>query len=102
MSYRPSPIDTTGIPLSSELASLTERLAENAHDLWALQRLGDGWTYGPQRDDGMKQHPSLIPYDQLPEDEKEYDRVTAIGTLKAILRLGYRIEPPAAGEGAPD
>jgi ryanodine receptor 2 len=94
MTYRPSPLDTSGISLPPELVALTERLAENSHDLWAAQRIGEGWEHGPRRDDGRKQHPCLVPYDQLPESEKEYDRVAAIGTLKAILRLGYRIVPP--------
>jgi hypothetical protein len=94
MSYQPDPIDTSAVQLSPELRALTERLAEHAHDLWALQRLGDGWTYGPQRDDKAKKHPCLVPYGDLPEAEKEYDRKTALGTLKAILTLGYRIQPP--------
>jgi ryanodine receptor 2 len=92
MSYHPAPIDISGVELSPELARLTEQLAENAHDLWAAQRFGDGWTYGPRRDDTLKQHPCLVPYADLPDQEKEYDRVTALGTLKAILKLGYSIQ----------
>jgi hypothetical protein len=95
MAYKPQPIDTTGAELSPELALLSERLAENAHDLWALERMAQGWTYGPQRDDNQKLHPCLIPYTDLPEKEKEFDRLASLGTLKAILKLGYRIEPPA-------
>jgi hypothetical protein len=94
MTYKPTPIETSAISLPEELGALTERLAENAHDLWAEQRLAQGWSYGPQRDDEQKQHPCLVPYDQLPDSEKEYDRVAALGTLKAILQLGYRIVPP--------
>jgi ryanodine receptor 2 len=94
MSYHPSPIDTSAVSLPPELAELTERLAANSHDLWAAQRLAEGWSYGPYRDDKNKQHPCLVPYDRLPEEEKEYDRITALGTLKAILSLGYRIAPP--------
>ncbi len=94
MSYQPKPIDTEGVALPPELLPLTERLAENSHDLWARQRLGQGWSFGPQRDDAKKLHPCLVPYDQLPESEKEYDRIAALGTLKAILKLGYRILPP--------
>ena len=71
---------------------LTERLAENAHDLWAAQRIKDGWTWGPTRDDSAKKHPCLVPYAELPESEKEYDRQAAMGTVKAIITLGYRIE----------
>lgn len=94
MAYTPSPIDTRHIPLPPELLALTERLAENAHDIWAAQRLRDGWTWGPKRDDHAKQHPCLIPYADLPESEKEYDRQIAIKTLQSIIALGYSIAPP--------
>jgi len=90
--YEPRPIDTAEIALRSDLTALTERLAENAHDLWARGRFSQGWTYGPRRDDQAKTHPGLLPYYELPDSEKEYDRQTALGTLKAILALGYRIE----------
>ena len=92
MPYQPQPIATATVTLSQEIRDLTERLAENAHDIWACQRLQDGWKYGPTRDDAKKEHPCLVPYDQLPEAEKEYDRKTAMETLKAIIALGYRIE----------
>lgn len=94
MNYVPSPIDTAKVALSPELVELTERLAENAHDLWAIQRLQDGWTYGPRRDDQLKKHPCLVPYRDLPDTEKVYDRAAALGTLKAILALGYKIQTP--------
>jgi hypothetical protein len=71
--------------------ALTERLAEHSHDTWAQQRISEGWTYGPRRDDAAKQHPDLIPYAELPESEKEYDRQAALGTIRAIIALGYRI-----------
>ena len=91
MTYSPKPIEASGIELPADLIDLTERLAENAHDVWALQRLGEGWTFGPARDDAAKKHPDLIPYADLPEGEKEYDRKTAMETLKAIIALGYSI-----------
>jgi ryanodine receptor 2 len=101
MAYQPKPIDTEHVALTEEIREITERLAENAHDRWAQQRLKDGWTYGPQRDDARKTHPGLVPYDQLPEAEKEYDRIVALQTLKAILALGYRIErSPSATSGS--
>lgn len=89
--YQPQPIDTSAITLSPEIQALTEQLAENAHDRWALQRLADGWQYGPSRDDAQKRHPCLIPYADLPEAEKAYDRQAAMETLKAITALGYTI-----------
>jgi len=95
MRYEPNPIDTSGVHLSQEIRNLTELLARNAHDLWAQLRLAQGWTYGPQRDDGAKKHPCLVPYEELPEPEKEYDRRAAMDTLRAIIALGYRILPPA-------
>ena len=91
MTYEPKPIDTSSITLSPDLLELTERLAENSHDHWAAQRLAQGWTPGP-RDDVKMQNPCLVPYAELSEKEKAYDRTTAMETLKAIVTLGYRIE----------
>jgi hypothetical protein len=95
MSYDPKPIDTSGVALSEDIRGLTEQLAENAHEIWARQRLRDGWRYGPRRDDDRKEHPCLVPYAELPESEKAYDRNAALQTLEAILALGYRIEKDA-------
>ena len=92
MQYDPQPINTTHIDLEPDIAELTERLAENTHDVWAKQRMKEGWTYGPKRDDARKQHPGLVYYAELSETEKEYDRNSAVQTLKLILSLGYRIE----------
>jgi len=90
--YTPNPIDTTDVELSEELLGLVELLAENTHDNWSAGRIAEGWTYGPVRNDGLKQHPCLIPYNELPDSEKEYDRVTSMETLKAIRKLGWKIE----------
>lgn len=90
--YTPNPIDTSDVILPEEIMNLAEKLAENTHDVWALGRVNDGWTYGEQRDDVNKKHPCLIEYSELSENEKEYDRATAIETLKLILKLGFRIE----------
>ena len=93
MHYHPTPIPTDDIVLDPAVLALTERLAENVHDIWAKQRVADGWTYGPVRDDKAKKHPCLAPYDRLPESEKVYDRKVAMQTLKAIIALGYRVVP---------
>ncbi len=90
--YRPRPIDTEGIELPEELERLTERLAESIHDTWALERMAQGWTHGIARDDLRKEHPCLVPYLELPDHEKIFDRNSAQSVLKAILSLGYRIE----------
>ncbi len=90
--YNPKPIDTGMIELPEELLELTEKIAENVHDIWAKGRIAEGWSYGPQRDDKKRETPCLVPYGELPEGEKEYDRNTALETLKLIMALGYRIE----------
>ena len=92
MRYKPEPIATSGVRLPQSLEALGELLAKNAHDVWARQRLAERWRYGLTRDDDRKEHPDLVPYEQLSESEKQYDRGTAMETLKAIIALGYRIE----------
>ena len=89
--YKPNPIDISDVELPMPLARLAEALAENVHDIWAQSRMAAGWTYGPERDDVLKHNPCLVPYAELPESEKVYDRDTAISTLKAILKLGFKI-----------
>ena len=90
--YTPKPIDTSDIELSEELMELTEEMAKNVHDVWSAGRIAQGWTWGPKRDDEKKENPCLVPYEELPECEKEYDRNTSIETLKVILSLGFKIE----------
>lgn len=89
--YIPSPADTSHVELPDELLELAERIAENVHDVWARSRMTEGWTYGPVRNDALKQTPCMVPYSQLPENEKDYDRNTAIATLKLIKTLGFNI-----------
>ena len=90
--YIPAPADTSAVELPAALAELTERMARNVHEVWAAGRMAEGWTYGPERNDAAKQHPGLVAYDELTESERDYDRHTALETIKLILSLGYRIE----------
>ena len=90
--YTPKPIDTSEVVLDKELLKLTEKIAENVHDVWAQGRISQGWTYGEERNDLKKTTPCLVSYSELTEQEKEYDRNTALETLKLIIALGYRIE----------
>lgn len=89
--YNPQPINVADIDLDGSLEELTEAIAENAHDIWARARMDEGWVYGPVRDDELKQHPDLVPYSQLPDSEKEYDRIMAMNTLRLVRRLGFDI-----------
>lgn len=89
--YIPQPIDTDDVRLPEELDVLVEQIAKNVHDVWAKSRMEQGWSYGPERDDVLKEHPCLVPYEELSEQEKAYDRDTAMGTLKLICKLGFKI-----------
>jgi len=90
--YEPAPVDTERVVLPKEVEDLTEVLAKNAHDEWASQRFSDGWLWGATRDDELKHHPCLVPYEDLTDTEKEYDRITAMKTLKLLIGLGFSIE----------
>ena len=89
--YVPQPMDTSDVRLPEELMPLIEQMAKNVHEVWAQSRMDQGWTYGEERNDALKHHPCLIPYEELPEVEKAYDRDTAVSTLNLISKLGFKI-----------
>jgi ryanodine receptor 2 len=89
--YIPQPIDTSEIRLSDDLCELSEIVAKHVHEVWAKGRIEQGWTCGPVRDDKMKETPCLVPYNDLPDEEKDYDRNTSQETLKLLIKLGYKI-----------
>ena len=90
--YQPNPIDTSDVILPEDLEALSEELARNTHEVWAAGRASQGWTYGDVRDDAAKKTPCMVPYEELPESEKDYDRNTAMETIRLILKLGYIIK----------
>ena len=89
--YEPSPIGLDDVELSEDLSELQEAIAENAHEIWAKKRKNQGWSYGPERNDQKKETPDMIPYCNLPESEKLYDREMAMQTLKLVKKLGFEI-----------
>ena len=89
--YEPSPISLDDVELSDDLTELQEAIAENAHEIWAKNRRDQGWSYGPERNDQKKETPDMIPYCNLPESEKLYDREMAMQTLKLVNKLGFEI-----------
>ncbi|SDG81024.1 RyR domain-containing protein [Prevotella communis] len=89
--YTPQPLDVSDVKLPEDLELLVEKMSKNVHEVWAESRMKQGWKYGRQRNDELKTHPCLVPYEELPEEEKEYDRNTSIGTLKLIMKLGFNI-----------
>ena len=89
--YIPNPVDTEQIQLPKEVEYLVEEMEKNVHEVWSKTRIEQGWTYGEKRDDVLKQHPCLVPYEELPEEEKVYDRNSSVETLKLIMKLGFKI-----------
>ena len=89
--YEPYPIHLDDITLDENLTELQEAIAENAHEIWAKARTDQGWTYGPERNDQKKETPDMMPYCNLPESEKLYDREMAMQTLKLVKKLGFEI-----------
>ena len=71
------------------LPPLIEDMARNVHEVWAQNRISEGWTYGPVRDDSLRYHPCLVPYDELPESEKQYDRATSQETTKTDFEIRF-------------
>ena len=89
--YIPNPVDLSEVELPQELVELVEAISKNVHDVWAANRMSEGWSYGPTRDDAKRETPCLVPYEELSDEEKAYDRNTATNTLKYIISLGYKI-----------
>lgn len=104
LEYHPHPINVEDVELDDELMELTEAIAENAHEVWGWNRYNEGWRYGDKRDDNRKLHPDMVPYSELPEGEKQYDRALAMNTIKLVKKLGFNIGRrytrycPACGE----
>ncbi len=90
--YVPKPLDTSRIALTEAQKQLIEQLAANAHEVWAQKRLADGWKLGRERSDAAKTHPCLVPYADLPEGEKDYDRVLVEQVLRGAIALGYQVD----------
>lgn len=90
--YIPKPVDTEDIKLTDDLLELIEKIAENAHDVWAVGRIKEGWSYGEEKDNAKKTTPCMVSYSELPESEKDYDRKLVTETIKLILKFGYKIE----------
>lgn len=89
--YNPEPVNTSGVVLPDEILELTDLIARNVHDVWAAGRIAEGWKYGPIKDSEKLETPYLVPYEELSEEEKAYDKNTALETLKLITKLGYKI-----------
>ena len=90
--YKPAPADLSEVTLPESLTQLTEVIAENTHEVWSANRMAEGWTWGPARDDARLKHPNLLPYSELSEADKDYDRATAMNAIKLIVKMGFKID----------
>lgn len=97
MNYIPNPVDTSKIELCAELKTAVEIISKNIHEVWAQNRMNDGWGYGTEHNIKKKLHPCMVAYEALPEIEKDMDRATVTQTIKMLLLLGYKIEKVEEG-----
>lgn len=92
--YKPAPLDLSAITLTPKMEELVDQLAENTHNLWAKERISQGWTYGLNEDSEMRRSPHLVPYPKVDEAIKKANRDTASETVRTLLVYGYMLEPP--------
>jgi hypothetical protein len=92
MKYKPEPIDTSKVALSSDIRVLSELLSQNVHEVWSTRKLREGYAYGAKDDTTAKTHHNLVPYEQLSPEDQAYDRDTALETIKVLITLGFTIE----------
>lgn len=92
--YKPAPLDLSAITLNVKMEELVDQLSENTHNLWAKERIQQGWTYGLNEDPDMFRSPHLVPYGKVDEAIKKANRDTASETVRTLLVYGYVIDPP--------
>ncbi|XP_034078389.1 ryanodine receptor 3-like isoform X2 [Gymnodraco acuticeps] len=90
-SFIPTPVETSQIIMPVHLDKVRDKLAENIHELWGMNKIELGWSYGKIRDDNKRQHPCLVDFSKLPETEKNYNLQMSTETLKTLLALGCRV-----------
>ncbi|XP_042244104.1 ryanodine receptor 3-like isoform X8 [Thunnus thynnus] len=90
-SFIPTPVETSQIVMPPHLENVRDKLAENIHELWGMNKIELGWSYGKIRDDNKRQHPCLVDFSKLPETEKNYNLQMSTETLKTLLALGCRV-----------
>ncbi|XP_070577063.1 ryanodine receptor 2-like isoform X7 [Ptychodera flava] len=89
--FIPKPVDTSSVSIPHYIEGVRDKLAENIHELWCMNKIEAGWTYGPVRDDAKKTHPCLCPFNSLTEEERTFDITMAYETLKTLIALGYHV-----------
>uniref|UniRef100_A0A3P9P1N7 Ryanodine receptor 2 n=1 Tax=Poecilia reticulata TaxID=8081 RepID=A0A3P9P1N7_POERE len=90
--YRPAPIDLRQITLSSADKDVVTLLAENHHNIWARERIKQGWTYGPEQDIKGKRSPHLVPYSLVDEGMRKAGMASMREAVRLLLAFGYSLE----------
>ncbi|CAN0250954.1 unnamed protein product [Lampetra fluviatilis] len=97
--YKPAPFDLNHVKLTAGQEAMVDKLAENAHNVWARDRIRQGWTYGIQQDIKNKRNPRLIPYALLDERTKKSNKDSLREAVRTLIGCGYVIEPPDQDPG---
>ena len=92
--YKPAPLDLSAIELNVKMEELVDQLAENTHNVWAKERISQGWTYGLNEDVEKRRSPHLVHYANVDEAIKVANRNTASETVRTLLVYGYVLDPP--------
>ena len=105
MKYQPRPLDTSDIVLPDAVGEVADLLSKNVHEVWAAQKVSDGFSYGERDDKTLKTHHNLVPYEDLSQEDRQYDRNTALETVRVLLKLGFVIQkkdaPPLSPQRSP-
>lgn len=93
--YNPQPVDLSHVQLPEGMDSLRELLAAHNHDTWAANKMSprNGYVYGKETNDQADPptHCDLIPYEDLDDEKKKWDRDTAEASIRLLIHLGYTI-----------
>ena len=90
--YIANPADLDSVQLPENILALREYIAENVHEDWSHQRMAEGYVYAEKTDEKNKTNKDLVPYCELLDSEKQYDRDMAYNTLRMLYKMGYVIE----------
>lgn len=77
----------------SAVNGVTKRLSNpyappsSSHESWMAEKVAEGWRYGPVKNPAIKEHPCMVPFEQLPPSQqaKDYIFVAVVDQLKNYL-----------------
>jgi hypothetical protein len=57
-----------------------------SHDNWMAEKIAAGWKYGPTKNPEKKEHPCMVPYEDLPVDQRMKDTIF-MAVVKGVLGI---------------